>query len=95
MTKIFIVKFSEDSINYGDGDDRSDTDILKAFKSLDVAINYVNYCYNDCIKKLKEANADIEYQKIDDDGACIYWDKTEIKMSGITDYTILERELAD
>lgn len=95
MTKIYIVELRETIYDYGEGDDSKNIEIVKAFKSRNAAKNFMNDCHNAYIKMLKEANANIEYQEIDDELSCIYWNNHGNRISGVTDYIILERELAD
>ena len=95
MAKIYIVERIGTIYDYGEGEDGKDIDILKAFKSRDEAKNFVNHCYDEHVKIMKATNVDIIYQTIDDDLACIYWNKSGTQTSGILDYVILERELAE
>lgn len=96
MTKIYIVTFGESSECFADPDIGNDRyHIIKVFKSLDTAKNYVKELCEARVKELKEENEIIEYQGINDGGASIFWSSPEAQNYGVTDYVIHEHELAE
>lgn len=96
MAKIYIVVLHQKMPTYqGDGSYENCEDVLKVFASLESATAYMIKCHENHIEAIKESGATLIKHGIDKIGAYIYWYNSKTLQCGITDFSILERELAE
>ena len=96
MAKIYIVVVNEsiDDLDFACKDNKK-RDVLKAFRSIDTAIDFMCEVYSARIEDLKRTGSSVEYCYINNQGGCIFWKNPMEQLYGVTDYIIIERELAD